>query len=100
LGNPVKISVLERMAQNLINSGLDISVMGRDGTEKKYRIDAKFTDKVFAFINSISYGDLTDGKILAIILEEATDYFGDGKAPEDVAAIIQSRVSLYLQENR
>ena len=40
-----------------------------------------------------------DGAITSIIAEEAGAYFADQKSAEEVAGIIQSRVSIYLSEN-
>ncbi len=42
----------------------------------------------------------SDSQILQIISEEAQAYFKDKKTAEEVAKIIQSRVNLYVNENR
>lgn len=38
--------------------------------------------------------------ILEIVYEEAADYFGGGKGVQEVGAVIENRVQLYLDENR
>lgn len=40
-----------------------------------------------------------DTKIVSIISEEAVDYLNGRKTAEDVASIVQSKISLYLSEN-
>ena len=41
----------------------------------------------------------SDEEILNIITEEAAAYFGNQKSVDDVAKIIQSRISIYVNEN-
>ena len=52
------------------------------------------------FIYATHYCTSYDQKIIDIINEEAGPFFNDQKSAEDVANIIQSRVSIYVQENQ
>lgn len=57
---------------------------------------ARMTD----IINNCDRIDANDDKLLNIIIEEAEAYFAGQKKPEDVAKIVQSRATLYVNENR
>lgn len=57
---------------------------------------AKMTD----IINNCDRIDANDDKLLNIIIEEAEAYFAGQKTAEDVAKIVQSRVTMYVNENR
>jgi len=63
------------------------------GTEEEI---ARLTD----IINCCDRADTYDKQIWNIVQEEAAAYFEGQKSPEDVAEIIQSRVKLYVGENR
>ena len=63
------------------------------GTEEEI---ARLTD----IINSCDRADRYDKQIWSIVEEEAAAYFEGQKSLEDVAEIIQSRVKLYVDENR
>lgn len=58
--------------------------------------DVDKVNEVIASANGImSY----NSSVLEIITEEAGSYFSGSKSPEDAAALIQTRVQLYLDEN-
>ncbi len=57
---------------------------------------ARMTD----IINNCDRIDANDDKLINIIIEEAEAYFAGQKTPEDVAGIIQSRATMYVNENR
>lgn len=57
---------------------------------------ARMTD----IINNCDRIDANDDKLLSIIMEESEAYFAGHKTAEDVAGIIQSRATLYVNENR
>ena len=56
-------------------------------------------DYVVGFIESLTEHVEYDEEILNIITEEAAAYFGNQKSVDDVAKIIQSRISIYVNEN-
>lgn len=56
--------------------------------------------EVTKFLTSINLRSKIDPKIMDIITEEANVYFEGQKTAEDVATIIQSRVQIYISENR
>lgn len=57
------------------------------------------TDELVNFVKSVNKTTLYEEKIVNIITEEADAYFEGQKTAEEVADIIQSRVSLYMSEN-
>ena len=57
-------------------------------------------DQVRRMIDTAQNGETMDQEIVVIILEEASAYFSGQKSAGDVAAVIQNRVQLYLNETR
>jgi len=57
-------------------------------------------EKVKEFIYNTHYCTNYDQKIIDIVKEEAAPFFNNQKSAEDVANIIQSRVSIYVHENQ
>ena len=57
-------------------------------------------DKIVSFVESINRSGYYNEAINNIINEEAGAYFSGQKSAKDVAAIIQSRVQVYVNENR
>ncbi len=55
-------------------------------------------DRVREMIDMARNGESMNSEILNIILEEADRYFEGNKSVDDVAAVIQNRVQLYLNE--
>lgn len=56
-------------------------------------------DKLMELLDGACTTAHYDTEIFGIILEEAQPYFNDQKSAEEVASIIQNRISLYLSEN-
>lgn len=71
---------------------LDILALKPDGTP--------YTDEYFDYLNTFSLANTTgDADIISDILYEDTAPFFDGsKTAEEVASLVQSRISLYLME--
>lgn len=57
-------------------------------------------DDISAYIQSVNKLSYYNEDVLNILNEEAAAYFAGQKTAEDVAAIIQSRVQIYVNENR
>ncbi|NLL77946.1 MAG: extracellular solute-binding protein [Clostridiales bacterium] len=57
-------------------------------------------DDVLAFINTVDQPYSYDENLINIISEESAPYFSGQKSAKDVADIIQSRVQIYVNENR
>ncbi|MGN0143055.1 MAG: extracellular solute-binding protein [Roseburia sp.] len=57
-------------------------------------------EQITALIDSASTANGKDEQILAIIEEEAAAYFSGQKSEEEVARLIQNRVSVYMEEQR
>ena len=58
------------------------------------------TDKVLQFIESVDQIMNYNSSITSIIEEETEPYFAGQKSAKEVADIIQSRVQIYVNENR
>lgn len=57
-------------------------------------------DELIAYVESVATVPFEDVNVLNIINEELGSYFSGQKTAEDVAAMIQSRVQVYVQENQ
>ena len=88
----------DRMNNAIVMMGgmaLSSSVHGSQIGEPKQE-DVDRMNEIIASANGImSY----NSSVLEIITEEAGSYFSGSKSPEDAAALIQTRVQLYLDEN-
>ena len=69
--------------------------------QKEY---ASFTqeqvDRIVSFVESVNKRGYYNEAISNIISEEAGAYFSGQKSARDVASVIQSRVQVYVNENR
>jgi ABC-type glycerol-3-phosphate transport system substrate-binding protein len=99
-GFPLKISALEFLVKEAEKpEPYEIEYIDRDGmpfyvlppTDREI-------ERVLELVDSLIYIDLTDKFIMSIILEEAGAYFTGQKTPEQVAEVVQNRVSIYLKE--
>jgi multiple sugar transport system substrate-binding protein len=70
--------------------------------EQNYGFEEQITQEdaeVFrALVDSISALCGQDDRIIAIVQEEAAAYFAGAKTKEEVAAIVQDRVTTYVNE--
>lgn len=57
-------------------------------------------DELIAYVESVTTIPFEDINVLNIINEELESYFSGQKKAEDTAAVIQSRVQMYVQENQ
>ncbi len=57
-------------------------------------------DKLVAFIEGVNKASYANDEILNIVTEESGAYFSGQKSAQDVADVIQSRVQVYVNENR
>lgn len=94
---PVKKSVFKAQMEREIEDGLskDVSVKVFDGPLTKER-----ADEIEEFLENARALPYKTEPILAIIREEAKEYFNGNKSKEQVAEIIENRVQLYLDEQR
>jgi ABC-type glycerol-3-phosphate transport system substrate-binding protein len=58
------------------------------------------TDYIKNYILSVDKAYYYNNDVMNIVTEEAEAYFSGQKSAEDVAAVIQSRVQIYVNENR
>lgn len=57
-------------------------------------------DQLFDFVCSVKKAGFSDENVTNIVSEEAGSFFSGSKSAKDVAAMIQNRVQLYVNENR
>lgn len=108
---PVKRSALETLAKKAMERPYWIN---EDTGEKEYYDDTVWVngediilepltqeeaDRITEFLSGINMHFTLDPSVWDIIMEEANVYFEGQKTAEDVAAVIQSRISLYISEN-
>lgn len=63
-------------------------------------LDQKQLEQLIAYVESVTATPYEDQYVLSIIEEELGGYFSGQKTAEDVAAIIQNRVQMYVLENQ
>lgn len=86
-GNKIKVS----------NGGMS---MGDGATVEFYAITQEEADQITALVNSVDHTASYDESLLNIISEEAAYYFSGEKTVDQAADIIQSRMSIYINEQR
>lgn len=86
----------DRVIQPIVMMGGMALSVGVRNIDPMKQVDIDKVNEVIASANGImSYNE----NVLEIITEEAAYYFDGSKTAEDVAALIQTRVQLYLDEN-
>ena len=63
-------------------------------------LDQRQLENLITYMESVTAIPFEDTYVLNIINEELGSYFSGQKNVEDVAAVIQSRVQLYVRENQ
>lgn len=115
-GFPILKSALEKQFENDRKPEYDINAEGVETERPKgtwgmsggsmnftvdvYAASTEQTDKIREMIETARPNEYMEDKIFAIISEEAWGYFEGQKSIEDVAAVVQNRVQLYLNETR
>lgn len=75
--------------------------MIQDGVEVEIEpINEEEAKQFYELVKATSKSNLWDEAIVSIISEEVEGYLAGQKSPEEVADIIQSRVSIYLNESK
>lgn len=76
-------------------------ILYRDGKEMVVPpLDQEQLDELIAYVESVTAAPFEDNNVMNIIYEEMGSYFSGQKTAEDVAAIIQNRIQVYVFENR
>jgi len=83
---------------NLIWSELDQWINGE--TVRVAPFTQEEVDAIKEFVLSVEKVSYTNDEILNIIKEEAASFFEGQKSAQEVAGVIQSRVQIYVDENR
>ena len=72
-----------------------------DGVEVKYDpMTAEEAAEFTEFLMSVSMVNEYNQSMIEIVTEEAAAYFEGQKSAQDVAGVIQSRMRIYISENR
>ncbi len=111
-GFPVLKSVLDERLQSTMKkpSHINEETGAKEEYDYTYYINGEeisvdpFTqaefDEISAFISSVNKRSYYNEEIINIVKEEAESFFSGQKSAEEVAGIIQSRVQIYVDENR
>ena len=75
------------------------SLGGEEFTVEVYAANEEQVARVREMIETAQNEESMNTEILNIISEEASGYFEGQKSVEDVAAVVQNRVQLYMNEN-
>ena len=108
---PIKLSALEKQGAKAMERPY---WENEDGTKEYYDdtyqlngVDVKIepmtqqeVDEFTDFLKSIDQVGNYSSSLTDIINEEAAAFFADQKSAEEVAKIIQSRIQIYISENR
>lgn len=108
---PIKKSVFEELAEKAMEKLYYVDDNGIKIFYEKTWWNGSYTvnigvntdsdnKKVTDFINSVENISRYDLQINTIINDEAAEYFDGKKSAEEAAAVIQNRVSNYIEENR
>lgn len=110
-GFPLSIKRLDELAREATKKSTYLDENGNEvETEDYYYIDGveliiepmteeeteRFKKNLYSFTQVYNYNE----NLIQIIQEETAAFFGGQKKAEDVAGIIQSRVQIYVNENR
>lgn len=72
-----------------------------DGEMKEfYALTQEEADQIIALVDSVQFIADYDNSLLTIIQDEAAAFFADEKSVDEVASIIQSRMNIYINEQR
>lgn len=108
-GLPVRVSSLEQKLEAAMSTEYDangekvvketIRFEGEDPVNI-YEISAEDAETLKSIISKIEFNSSVDHKLYSILQEEVEYLFNDGRNVDDVAEIIQNRVSVYISENK
>ena len=73
---------------------------GLKALEEFEELNQEQVDRIVSFVESVNKRGYYNEAISNIISEEAGAYFSGQKSARDVASVIQSRVQVYVNENR
>jgi hypothetical protein len=96
-GFPVKTDALEKYCEKTLLELSGGQTYYLEGVEMRKPGENDLL-KIIDLIKTITVRDTYDKRIAAIMQEESAYYFAGQKTAEEVAAVIQNRVSLYLAE--
>lgn len=104
LGDEVQSSEIDYLPVNrrTLEKQIELGLVGKLQTEsfETVRITQKDADKLLRLIDETEYLSGRDQVIKSIIKDEAAAFFDGAKSAEETARVIQSRVSIYVAEQR
>lgn len=108
-GLPVRVSSLELRIEDAMNAEYDemgemiaksyLRFEGEDPVDI-YEISTEDAETLKAIIGRIEFNEAIDNNLYNIMLEEASYLFHEDRNVDDVADIIQNRVSIYISERK
>lgn len=100
LGFPVKRSVYKECAREALDNQepTNFSGMGLEGSTEGITLEQ--ITALEEYIRRAQVRPLYTEPLLRIIEEEAQEYFAGSKSIEEVSAVIENRIQLYLKENK
>ncbi len=103
LTHPLRSDVYENRLPAKANGGMFQMPITLDQSQTA-SIEAKpngesYLEEYLDFLNNVAAYRNSHSAITAILSDELADYMNNNKSARDIAAIIQSRVQLYLDEN-
>lgn len=77
------------------------SVLNEDGTEVRfYALTEEEVQEIRDIVDTIQFTADFDYNIVNVVIEEARSYFNGEKTVDEAAALIQSRMNIYINEQR
>lgn len=108
-GLPLRVSSLEHKLENAMRTEYDVNgekivkeVLRFDGEEPVniYEISSEDAETLKSIVRKIEHNATVDRNLYTILLEEVDYLFNEDRNADDVADIIQSRASVYINENK
>ena len=107
-GFPVTLSALGKARdaayENLKDDGDDAVTYGAMIDAKmvysEYRITEAQIDELYDMVRNVQKQHIVDGSIEDILFEESSAYFAGQKSADAIAGLLESRIALYLGEQR
>lgn len=108
-GLPLRVSSLEQKLEDAMKPEYDSNgekvvkeqlIFDGEDPVNIYEISNEDVETLKSIISKVEFSATVDSTLYSIMLEEADYLFNDDRNVDDVADIIQNRVSIYINENK
>ncbi|MDR2889687.1 MAG: extracellular solute-binding protein [Lachnospiraceae bacterium] len=108
-GLPLRINSLKQQLADAMETAYDANgnmvvqeqlIFDGEDPVNIFEISEEDAETLELIISKVEFSATVDSALYSIVLEEADYLFNDDRAVDDVADIIQNRVSLYINENK